>query len=634
MKVGIDSGGTFTDAVALDADGTIRRAKVPSTPDDPSRGTVEAFRAVGGSAADELRHGTTVPTNALLERKGARTALVTNAGFEDMAEIGRQRRADLYDVNADRAEPLVPRALRFGVGGRMAPDGSEDTALDAAGLEEWLAASQPDAVAISLLHAYANPAHERMLADRLGERYFVVASHEVAREFREYERTSTAVMNAWLGPTTAGYLDRLAHDPSLPEAPLVMRSSGGLGTASDLAARPADALLSGPAAGALAAAEVAAAAGFPTAVGFDMGGTSTDVVLVRDGRPELRGLTEVGGLPVQAPALAVHTVGAGGGSIARLDSGGALHVGPASAGAVPGPICYGRGGTQPTVTDANALLGRIRQLAGVPLSAEIAWPSANEGAAGGGEPALELRADDSATAQAIVDVVEANMERALREVTVQRGVDPREAAIVAFGGAGGLHAAHLCRNLTARCVIVPPLAGVLSAVGLLAAPVRADHALTRIGSLEDLDVESVRALAEHAADAIRWAGRPEVKITLDCRYRGQSHELPVEWEAGADATRLRERFHGVHELWNGYSRPDAEVQVVTLRAAAEVASAVSVQEVLARVHPEARAGLRCGETRRGPLLLSEDEASIFVPADFVVRLDPLGNFILTREEGA
>ena len=629
MKVGIDSGGTFTDAVAVTGEGEIRRAKVPSTPDDPARGTMDAFRAVGGRVSDELRHGTTVPTNALLERRGARTALVTNAGFEDVIEIGRQRRPDLYDVNADRAAPLVPRELRFGVGGRLGPHGVEEEPLEASALEERLAAVAPEAVAIALLHAYANPAHERVLAEQLRAKYFVVASHEVAREFREYERTSTAVMNAWLGPATAGYLERLARDPGLPRAPLVMRSSGGLAAATDLAARPADALLSGPAAGALAAAEVAAAAGFPTAVGFDMGGTSTDVVLVRDGRPELRGLTEVGGLPVQAPALAIHTVGAGGGSIARLDAGGALQVGPASAGAVPGPISYGRGGMLPTVTDANVLLGRIEQLAGEPLAREIAWPV---GPAPAGDGALHLRSGDTGTAQAILDVVEANMERALREVTVQRGVDPREAAIVAFGGAGGLHAAQLCRSLGARCAIVPPLAGVLSAVGLLAAPVRADRARTAIGPLAGLDPEAFAALGVDAGEAVRWAGEPRITFSLDCRYRGQSHELSIPWEAAADPAVLQERFHAEHERWNGYRSEDSEVQVVTVRAAAEVASDISVQDVLSRVHPGARAGLRKGEVRRGPLLLTEDEASIWVPPDFAVRLDDRGNLVISPGE--
>ncbi|MFP6664451.1 MAG: hydantoinase/oxoprolinase family protein [Deltaproteobacteria bacterium] len=618
-KVGIDSGGTFTDAVALSASGELRIAKIPSTPADPAEATVAGFLAVAAGASDgELRHGTTVPTNALLERRGARTALVTNAGFADILEIGRQRRPDLYDASADRAEPLVPRARRFEVGGRIGPDGAELAPLDLGDLEARLDACAPEAVAISLLHSYANPQHEEAVAARLGAKYLVVRSSEVAGEFREYERTSTAVMHAWLGPGTARYFERLAAVPELPEALLVMRSSGGLGAVRDLARRPADALLSGPAAGALAAAAVAQSAGFPTAVGFDMGGTSTDVVLIRDGRPELRPLTLIDELPCLTPALAIHTVGAGGGSLARLDAGGALRVGPESAGALPGPVAYGRGGTQPTVTDANVALGRVRQLVGGRMAVDHVAAAAAVVGLGRG------------AAEAILAVVEANMERALREVTVERGVDPADVAIVAFGGAGALHAARLCRNIGARCVIVPPLAGLLSAVGLLAAPIRVDRAHTQINAGKYFDPSCFTGLVAEARESIAWAGPARLGRVADCRYVGQSHELAVALDEGEGAEILQARFHQAHEERNGYRRPEAAIEVVTLRVSAEVASDIAVEDVLQALPGSGRAGLRVGETRQGPLLLPEDEATTWVPEGFSVRLDAARNLILEQ----
>jgi N-methylhydantoinase A len=620
-KVGIDSGGTFTDAVALSESGALRTAKVPSTPADPAEATIAGFLAVAAGELDcELRHGTTVPTNALLERRGARTALVTNAGFRDVLEIGRQRRPDLYDANADRPEPLVPRSRRFEVGGRIGPGGDELAPLEIGDLEERLAAAAPEAVAICLLHAYANPRHEEALASMLAAKYLVVRSSEVANEFREYERTSTAVMNAWLSPGTARYFERLASVPELPETLLVMRSSGGLGAVADLVRRPADALLSGPAAGALAAAAVAQSAGFSTAVGFDMGGTSTDVVLIRDGRPELRALTTIDGLPCLTPALAIHTVGAGGGSLARLDAGGALRVGPESAGALPGPVAYGRGGTRPTVTDANVALGRVQQLVGGRMALDAA--AAEDAVAGLGSGAPE----------AITAVVEANMERALREVTVHRGIDPADAAIVAFGGAGALHAASLCRNIGARCVIVPPLSGLLSAVGLLAAPVRADRARTQISSAVDFDPSLFAKLAAEACESIAWAGVPRIQRIADCRYVGQSHEIGILLDEGEGTAVLEARFHAAHEERNGYGRPEAEIEVVTLRVSAEVASGIEVADILQALPGSGRAGLRVGESRMGALLLAEDEATTWVPEDFSVQLDEARNLILTPRE--
>ena len=621
MRAGIDSGGTFTDAVGITDQGEVRTAKVPSTPANPAGGTLAAWEAIAPDSCDgELRHGTTVPTNALLERSGARTVLITNRGFRDVIEIGRQRRPDLYDLQSDRVAPLVPREYRLEVGGRLAADGEEIEPLDLTGLGAALRAANPEAVAICLLHSYASPVHEAAVLDAIEADYPVVASHRVANEFREYERTSTAVMHAYLTPGTTHYLEALAQDARLPEALLVMRSSGGLGAIGDLAKRPADALLSGPAAGALAAAAVASAAGFGTAVGFDMGGTSTDVVLIREGQPELRSLTEVGGLPCMAPALAVHTVGAGGGSIARLDAGGAMHVGPTSAGAWPGPAAYGHGGDQPTVTDANVLLGRLSSLmgGGMPIDSEAARRTM-----------APLGKD---AAEAITKIVEANMERALREVTVQQGVDPAAAAIIAFGGAGGLHAAQLCENLGAACVIVPPLSGLLSAVGLLTAPVRADRSRTCPGPAEAFSFSAIEPeLAAVGADLARVGGGAlTTEVHIDCRYVGQSHELRVPIAAGETAATLIGRFHAQHEERNGYRRAEAAVEIITMRAAAEVASDLHVADILHQVHLGGRAGFRVGEIREGPLLITEAQATTWVPEGFRVHLDRQGNLILEQ----
>ena len=638
VSVGVDSGGTFTDAVALDRDGVLRTAKVVSTSHDPSVATARACAAVAGAdTAVELRHGTTVPTNALLERAGARTALVTTAGFADVIEIGRQRRPDLYDIEADRPIPLVPAPLRFGVRERLAHSGEVVVPLDEdaiAAVCERVDAAAPEAVAVCLLHAYANGEHERQIAARLARPgRTVVTSSAAAPEMREYERISTTVLHAYLGPGTAVYLDRLVADPEVPARVLVMRSAGGLAEVSTIVSRPADAMLSGPAAGALAAAAVAEAAGHPNALAFDMGGTSTDVCLIEAGRPEVRALTEVGGLPCLAPALAVHTVGAGGGSIAAVDPGGALTVGPRSAGAVPGPACYGRGATSPTVTDANVALGRVARLVGGDLQLQPDLASA---------ALASLGAD---AAEAVVAVADAVMERALREVSVYRGVDPGGCALVAFGGAGGLHAAALARALGCRAVLVPPRAGVLSAVGLLAAPVRADRSRTRIGDLASLDPADLVALRAAASAELGNSVALRCELAVDCRYVGQSHELRVPVNPGDAAADVVERFHSVHERRNGYRRDGASVEVVTLRASAEAPSGIGVVDLLARVPEPGRAApvprsgpggvlrwdrtaLPPGFTTTGPCAVDDLDSTTWVPAGFVVGVDDALNLVL------
>src|SRR5213592_3563209 len=455
--LGVDVGGTFTDAVLLEG-GRIRTAKV-LTASRQEESVLAAAHEVGASKVERFAHGTTVATNALLERKGARTALVTTAGFEHLLYLRRQTRAQLYRPCVAWPEPLVPLERSHGVRGRMGPDGELDP-LDL----DTLPDIDSDAVAVCLLHAYRDPSHERAVVEELRRRLpeaHVVGSHEVAPEFREYERASTTAADAYLGPVVARYLRVLsaaATTARLP-TPFVMRSSGGVATPDEAAAHPATILVSGPAAGVVGAARLAALAGIDDAIAFDMGGTSTDVCLIARGRAERASERTVAGLPIRLPTVDLHTVGAGGGSLVWTDAGGALRVGPQSAGANPGPACYGRGGTQGTVTDANLLLGRLPdELAG---GVELDRAAA-ERALAGIDPA------------AVVDVVNAEMLRALRVVSVERGHDPERFALVAFGGAGPLHACELADELGIRTVLIPEVAGVLSALGLVASEERRD----------------------------------------------------------------------------------------------------------------------------------------------------------------
>ena len=611
MHVGADTGGTFTDLVAADG----RIVKVLSTPDDPGRALRRGLAELSGAQGAKpalLAHGTTVATNALLERRGARVALVTTDGFADVIEIGRQDRPSLYDIWADRPAPLVPRDLRLEIDGRLDAQGEEIGPLagGAPEIPEGVAA-----VAVCLLHADLNPAHEQAVAATLEERGIDVScSSDVSPEFREYERTVTTVVNAYLRPVCRPYLNGL-HE--LADEALVMTSAGGLVGGDEAARLPAGLLLSGPAGGVRAGAAVAAACGFPDAVTFDMGGTSTDVCLVRGGVPEPAPGRQVAGLPVRLPALDIHTIGAGGGSIAQLDPGGALVVGPESAGAEPGPACYARGGTAPTVTDADLVLGRI--------PADAAFAGLGRLDSGAARTALiealgskgEGSADELAVG--VVAVVDAAMEQAVRAVTVERGVDPAGLALVAFGGAGPLHACALAEALGMRSVIVPPRAGVLSAVGLLCSPRQRELVRSwpdpsaREGleeALEELGVEARTVVA-----GIGAAGSSdsdiEVEYVLDCRYRGQSHELTVA---------SIEEFHAEHERRNGYSRPDAPVEVVALRARAR-RPAPLVPEALPLVERK-----RC----EGPAVAIEPDCTVWIPEGWVAEPGALGAWILTR----
>ncbi|HEX8771872.1 MAG TPA: hydantoinase/oxoprolinase family protein, partial [Acidimicrobiales bacterium] len=536
MRFGVDTGGTFTDVVGDDG----RVVKVPSTPGDPSLAVREGLLSVSRERPALLAHGTTVATNALLERRGARVALVTNAGFADVIEIARQDRPSLYDVWADRPEPLVPRELRLEIVGRLDATGTEIEPLNPSSLSAL--ADDIEAVAVCLLHADLNPNHELAVATAIAAQSSVdiSCSHQVSPEFREYERTVTTVVNAYLRPACRGYLRSLA---GLGDEVLVMTSAGGLVPAEEAAELPVTLLLSGPAGAVVAGAATAEAAGFPNAVTLDMGGTSTDVCLVQGGAPAPAPGRMAAGFPIRLPALDINTIGAGGGSIARVDPGGAVVVGPASAGADPGPACYGRGGTEPTVTDADLVLGRI--------SAEVAFP---------GLGMLDLKLAETAldsagvTAEGVVEVVDANMERAVRRITVERGVDPAELALVAFGGAGPLHACAIAGALGMRAVVVPARAGVLSAVGLLCSPRQRDLVRSWPAPADQTGLDD--RLADLAAEARRAVGcadsHSEVTTAVDCRYAGQGHELTVASVAD---------FPAEHRRRNGYARAGAPIEV-------------------------------------------------------------------------
>ncbi len=592
-RVASDTGGTFTDLVTDTGD----IVKVPSTPDDPGTAVRAGLEMLGVGHPAELAHGTTVATNALLERRGARVALVTTEGFRDVIEIARQDRPSLYDQRADRPEALVPRPWRFEVRERLAADGRELVALDEATLPDLPA--EVEAVAVCLLHADLDSRHEGAVAAALrAAGWDVTASHEVSPEFREYERTVTTVMNAYLRPRCRSYLAGLAE---AAQAVLVMTSAGGLVPAPDGADRPVSLLLSGPAGGVLAGAAVASANGFPDAITFDMGGTSTDVCLVLDGRPEPAGEREVAGLPVRMPSLDVHTIGAGGGSIAHIDAGGALVVGPESAGARPGPACYGHGGTRPTVTDANLVARHIPPDAEFPGIGRLDLDAATRALSSAG-----------VGAEGVLAVVNANMVQALRTVSVARGVDPRGLALVAFGGAGPLHACALADELGMSCVIVPPRAGVLSAVGILGAPRQVDLVHSWPTPLDHSGLVTRRsALGAEAAAALGGADGVVVTTWVDCRYEGQSHELSVDSPAG---------FHQEHERRNGYARPDHPVEVIAVRARASRESPVSIADL-----PDVP---RTGAV--GPAVIAEPDCTIWVPEGWSAEPGALGALVLRR----
>ena len=592
-RLGIDVGGTFTDLVLFSEDaGTIVVEKVPSVPSDPSEGIMDGIARIlagaGVAPADVVyvAHGTTVATNTLLQRHGARTALITTRGFRDLLEIARQRRPSLYDLDAPKPRALVRRKLRREVPERVMADGSVRLPLDLVQVDrvlDELADEGIEALAICFLYSFLHPEHERAVAERARRRLpgvAVSASSDVLAELREYERLSTTVANAYLLPRMGSYVrafSRRVADAGIPCAPYINQSNGGTISIEEAVRAPVRTVLSGPSAGVMGAVWLARHRALSSLVTFDMGGTSTDVSFVKDGTPTLAFEREIDGIPLRVAGLDIETIGAGGGSIAWRDSGGALRVGPESAGAHPGPACYGRGGRAATVTDANLFLGRL-------------GPS---GLLGGSMP-LDAGAADSAihtlaealaltpleTARGIVAVVNANMAGAVRLVTVQRGVDPAGLALLAFGGAGPLHAAALARELGVRTVVVPPSPGLLCALGLLVEDLRVDAVRTcvcRLGAdtLDRLD----KLFAEMESDAVAWLEREEVPAArrflerwLDMRYVGQNYELlvpvPEEVWRVRRVEPLRARFLAHHEGAYGYAAPDEPIQIVNARLVA------------------------------------------------------------------
>jgi N-methylhydantoinase A/oxoprolinase/acetone carboxylase beta subunit len=582
VLVGVDVGGTFTDAVVI-AGGRVWTAKSPTTPDDQALGVMTAIADALAKAhldpsdVTAFAHGMTVGTNALLEGTGAPIALVTTEGFADLVAIRRQDRAHLYRPNMHHPPPLAPRERRFEVIERCGPDGvliPLDRASLAAAVEA-VAASGVESVAVGCLFAFAHPEHERRIAEALRialPHVHVSTSSDVLPEIREYERIATTCVDAHLTPVVGRYLHGLADRAAgagLP-APVVMQSNGGVVDVATAAAHGSRTVLSGPAGGVIGAAHVARVLNEPRVLAFDMGGTSCDVALI-DGEPARTSQTVVNGHPVNLPMLDIHTVSAGGGSIAWADSGGALRVGPQSAGAVPGPAAYGWGGTQPTVTDANVVLGRLD--AGVHLSGGLVLDAARaEDAVFGLARTLDL--DLAGCARGILDVAVAEMVRALRVVSVQRGIDPRGMALVGFGGAGPLHACAVAESLGMKRIVLPGGAGVLAAYGLIVAERRFDYVQTVLATLtSDADLGApLEALIARAASDVPGA---TLTAQADCRYTGQAHSLTVPWDTGAPLTELRSAFHGAHETRYGTADRTRSVQVVSIRLAASIPTAAS-----------------------------------------------------------
>ncbi|WP_217915723.1 hydantoinase/oxoprolinase family protein [Miltoncostaea marina] len=624
--VGVDVGGTFTDAAVV-AGGRLVTAKVPTTPDDQSDGVVAAVLAALGRAGlgpgDVTRfgHGMTVGTNALLEGTGARTSLVATQGFGDVLELRRQDRAHLYRLDAHHPAPLVPPERVHEVRERCGPDGVI-TPLDEGSLERAVAAVRADgsgAVAVGLLFAFAHPGHEARVAAALRAALpgvHVSVSSEVLPEIREYERISTTVVDAYLTPVLRRYLERLgrrAAEAGLP-APAIMQSSGGVLPIEDSARHAAWTVMSGPAGGVIGAAALAAREERRLALTFDMGGTSCDVALVRDGAPARASGTTIAGHPLHLPMLDVATVSAGGGSIAWADSGGALRVGPHSAGARPGPAAYGLGGDRPTVTDADVVLGRLP--ADVALGGRIRLDAAAARAAVG-RLAAELGLGLEECAEGILTVAVGEMVRALRRVSVERGEDPREATLIAFGGAGPLHACTVAEELGVRRVIAPPAAGVLAALGLVMAGERRDYVQT---VLAPVGAGGLAARLEPLA-ARAGADLPGARhsAAADCRYAGQSHALTVPWDPAAPEDALAEAFHAAHRERYGDADAGRPVEAVTLRLAAERPGA---DPAIAPAEP--------GRPVAGPAVIPMEGATCWVGAGWTATTDPLGAIVLER----
>lgn len=650
--VGVDVGGTFTDVTLL-VDGELITAKVPTT-DDQSDGVMAGIEKACDEAGieprelDEFSHAMTVSVNALLEEAGAKTALVTTEGFRDVLEIGRQDRPSLYDLEAEKPTPLVPRRRRYEIDERTTPNGVEKPveAADVRRVAEKIRDDGAEAVAVSLLHAYAHPENEKRVTDILRSKLDipVSASHEVLAEFREYERTSTTVVDAYVRPAIdqyIGHLTQRATDANVPQ-PRIMQANGGITDAETVRHNAVLTVLSGPAAGVVGASSLAtdelddSPKGFVT---FDMGGTSSDVSLVRDGEIERTTDGEINNRPIRTPLVDIETVGAGGGSIAWVDSGGALRIGPRSAGANPGPACYGRGGTEPTVTDANLVLGYIGS--STSLGGEL---SLDEEAA---HQALADLADEAGmdgpieAARGVYRVANANMTRAIRSVTVERGFDPRKFGLVAFGGAGPMHAVSIADSLDMDRVVIPRASGVLSAYGLLAADEKQDAVRTYQTPLDDVDrgdVNSVYAdLADSVLNEVSDRENATVEYSADLRYAGQSFELSIDVGDTFDPDEAKSRFASAHEVAYGY-RMDEPVDLVNCRVTATVEREDPEIDYQASGDPLKgsrdatfkdgvyetpvyhRERLPPGQSIEGPAVIEQDESTVVIPPEWDVRI--------------
>ena len=683
-RVGVDSGGTFTDVCLFDEDrGRVEVWKVPSTPDDPSRGIArgveEGMRRVMPEAAGDkpaapvvyFGHGTTVATNALIQHRGVKTGLVTTDGFRDLLEIGRQKRPDLYDIQADKPPTLVPRDLRIEVPERVRHTGEVDTPLDEArmrGAARVLAAAGVEAIAVSFLYGFIRPEHEKRAVEILRQEMpdvFISAGHEIAPEFREFERLSTVVLNAYLGPVMKSYIDRLSprlQALGMTATPHLTQSNGGVIGFATAARLPVRTVLSGPSTGVVGAQAIGALAGFEDLITFDMGGTSTDVALLQGGRCKLASEATVHGYPIKAPMLDIHTVGAGGGSIAYIDGGGLLKVGPRSCGADPGPVCYDRGNAEPATTDANVVLQTLNPEHLLGGRMKIRQDLARDAI---GRLAGQLGLGPMETAQGILSVVTANMARAIRVISVQRGHDPRDYTLMAFGGAGPLHAARLARELDMKRVLVPRNPGILCAMGLLLTDLRADFAATRLMPATVASAVDVAATFETlTAQAAQWfeheaiaPGDRRLNRSVDMRYHGQNYELAVALADGpitaASIEALAAGFAEAHRQRYGFVAEGDPVQVVTLRL--EATGVVRKAELGA--HPEAgpdasgaivgrrpvwlpeardfvttpvydREQLVAGNRFAGPAIVEQMDATTVVPSGMTARVDAYHNLIL------
>lgn len=679
-RIGIDSGGTFTDVCLIDEDkGDVHIWKVSSTPDDPSQGIAEAF-AKGmsrtGIAAHEVSffgHGTTVATNALIQHRGVKTGLITSDGFRDLLAIGRQKRPHLYDMNVDKPEELVSRDLRLGVAERLRGDGSVEVALDEPALRDavrHLRDAGVEAIAISFLYSFLSVEHERRGAEIVAEEHpdvFCSLSHDVSPEFREYERLSTTVINAYLGPVMRGYVTALQSklkDACLLVSPHLTQSNGGVTGFEQAAAMPVRTVLSGPSTGVVAAQALGQISGIDNLITFDMGGTSSDVALLSGGVCRLVTEAEVHGYPLKAPMLDIHTVGAGGGSIAYVDNGGLLKVGPRSAGAHPGPACYGLGTKEPTVTDANVALQTQNPDAllngQMPIDRGLSLAAVQQLADQLGLGVME-------TADGILDIVTANTAKAIRLISVQRGHDPRDYTLVAFGGAGPVHAARLAAELGMSRILIPRTPGVLCALGLLMTDLRTDYAATQIQLLDEATYQGLTVIFDSLiAQAETWfeqegiaANARGLNLRVDMRYAGQNYEIAVDLPDGPinqnSLAQLRDGFLAQHKQLYGFVAESDAIQLVTYRVQATGVVPKAQMPFFADFGPDAgaartgqrqvwmreaggfvdaaiydRALLQPGNEITGPAIIDQLDTTTVVPLGHIARVDSYLTLILER----